>query len=304
MPKKQKYYAHGKLLITGEYAVLDGALALAIPTKLGQWLEIENTANSQNLVWESKDENGAVWFDAEFTPILELVSSSSTEIAHKLLEILEFCIRENPAFLKRVQGKKATTILEFNRHWGLGSSSTLLDLIGQWSGVNPYKMLQKTFAGSGYDLACAYAKSPILYQIKNGQPKVKEVFFNPVWKEKMHFVYLGKKKVSKGEVSKFSELKMDREELVNQVSELTQKAWKANTQTEFENALQAHEDLLSSILGYPTIKSQYFEFIHGTFKSLGAWGGDFVLFIGDDSEVEKIKGLGFDTVFNWDELNF
>ena len=302
MSANLKYYAHGKLLITGEYAVLDGALALAIPTKIGQWLAIEFMANSQNLVWESKDENGDIWFESEFSSELEIVSTSSTEIAQRLIEILEFCKTENPDFSEILKGKKVTTTLEFNRHWGLGSSSTLLHLIGQWSGVNPYKILEQTFGGSGYDLACAEAESPILYQIENGAPVVKQVAFNPVWKGRMHFVYLGKKQVSKGEVAKYSEMNIDRVELVDQVSQLTQKVLKANSQNEFEKALQEHENLLSKTLGYPTIKSRYFESVNGIFKSLGAWGGDFVLFIGEDSEIEKIKDLGFETVISWHEM--
>jgi hypothetical protein len=31
--KKKKFYSNGKLLITGEYLVLDGAKAFALPTK-------------------------------------------------------------------------------------------------------------------------------------------------------------------------------------------------------------------------------------------------------------------------------
>ena len=38
----QKFYSHGKLLITSEYAVLDGAKALAVPTKLGQSLKVKS----------------------------------------------------------------------------------------------------------------------------------------------------------------------------------------------------------------------------------------------------------------------
>ena len=37
----QSFYAHGKLLITSEYLVLDGAEALALPTVYGQSLEVE-----------------------------------------------------------------------------------------------------------------------------------------------------------------------------------------------------------------------------------------------------------------------
>ena len=36
MAEKLTYYSAGKLLITSEYAVIDGACALALPTKLGQ----------------------------------------------------------------------------------------------------------------------------------------------------------------------------------------------------------------------------------------------------------------------------
>ena len=46
------YYSHGKLLISSEYAVLDGAKALALPTKLGQRLEVTNR-NTKNINWKS-----------------------------------------------------------------------------------------------------------------------------------------------------------------------------------------------------------------------------------------------------------
>ena len=38
--EKQTFYSNGKLLLTGEYLVLNGAVALAIPTKFGQTLTI------------------------------------------------------------------------------------------------------------------------------------------------------------------------------------------------------------------------------------------------------------------------
>ena len=36
----EQYYGHGKLLIAGEYYLLDGARGLALPTKLGQRMEV------------------------------------------------------------------------------------------------------------------------------------------------------------------------------------------------------------------------------------------------------------------------
>ena len=54
-------------------------------------------------------------------------------------------------------------------NWGLGSSSTLISLLSQWSGVAPEKLLSTSFGGSGYDVACATAKDAIIYA--NGKTK-------------------------------------------------------------------------------------------------------------------------------------
>ncbi|HUH45900.1 MAG TPA: hypothetical protein VLZ54_02000, partial [Arenibacter sp.] len=56
------FYSNGKLLITGEYLVLDGALSLAIPTLYGQSLTIRPTSEKQ-LSWKSVDEKGKPWFE-------------------------------------------------------------------------------------------------------------------------------------------------------------------------------------------------------------------------------------------------
>ena len=58
-----KFYSHGKLLITGEYMVLRGAEALAIPSKMGQLLEFKSN-HSRTLKWESWDHKNQLWFTA------------------------------------------------------------------------------------------------------------------------------------------------------------------------------------------------------------------------------------------------
>jgi hypothetical protein len=37
---QKTFYSNGKLLITGEYLILDGAKGLALPTKMGQNLSV------------------------------------------------------------------------------------------------------------------------------------------------------------------------------------------------------------------------------------------------------------------------
>ena len=63
--KSKKFYSHGKLLLSGEYAVLDGAISLAIPTTYGQSLIVEQT-EEPSLNWKSFDKNKTVWFENEF----------------------------------------------------------------------------------------------------------------------------------------------------------------------------------------------------------------------------------------------
>ena len=76
----ETFYSHGKLLISSEYAVLDGAIALALPTKFGQSLDVES--NSDNTIhWKSISNSGNVWFEAEFIIDTTLkISSKNTSI--------------------------------------------------------------------------------------------------------------------------------------------------------------------------------------------------------------------------------
>ena len=70
----KNYYSNGKLLLTGEYLVLDGAKSLALPTKMGQNLTVERIQDSQ-LIWASYTHTGDCWFEAIFDlPKLRLVN--------------------------------------------------------------------------------------------------------------------------------------------------------------------------------------------------------------------------------------
>tara|TARA_R110002050_G_scaffold149463_1_gene276079 strand:+ start:126506 stop:127435 length:930 start_codon:yes stop_codon:yes gene_type:complete len=301
MSNTERFYAHGKLLITGEYAVLDGALALAIPCKFGQWLEVQPVDKLDGIIWNSLNVKGDSWFSVSLDEKHQITQTSNSHIANKLRTILLRAMEENPAFTEKLKNRKITTSLEFDRNWGLGSSSTLIHLIAQWAEVDPFVLLQKSFGGSGYDIACADANGPITYKI--GSPaQVQRVVFQPSWTAQMHFVYLGKKQVSSKEIAKYSELNIDRNSLAKKVSQLTRDLIDCADITQFKKILQEHENLLSKVLGYPTIQSQLFPAIKGTIKSLGAWGGDFVLFVGEQSELKKIQKMGFETTLTWNEM--
>ena len=101
-----RFYSNGKLLLTGEYLVLDGATALAVPTKFGQDLVVEKIKEPQ-LIWGSFTNTGECWFEAVFDlPKLRLVSAtfdsnkegSSEVIAETLQNILQEARNLNPDF--------------------------------------------------------------------------------------------------------------------------------------------------------------------------------------------------------------
>lgn len=96
----QTFYSNGKLLITGEYVVLDGAKALALPTKFGQNLIVsEGKGNVIN--WKSFDNDGSVWFESmlSFESILTKEVFEEDSIKTTLVEILHHTYLLNPNFI-------------------------------------------------------------------------------------------------------------------------------------------------------------------------------------------------------------
>ena len=155
----QLYHSYGKFLLTGEYLVLKGALALALPLKLGHTLMVE-TVCTPSLQWDAYKPEGH-WFSVTLNPNnLEIIDSDDRPKAEKLAQILNAVKQLNP---NAFDGKrlKFTTRLDFHPNWGLGSSSTLIANLARWANVNPYELLKMTFGGSGYDIACATAEGPI-----------------------------------------------------------------------------------------------------------------------------------------------
>ena len=176
----KSYFSNGKLLLTGEYLVLDGALSLAIPTKYGQSLETESIIDSK-LIWKSFDEKGKVWFEDTFEIINNEISLSvrnDNPISKRLLQILNETKKLNPDFLKAQNGFKISTKLDFPQNWGLGTSSTLINNIAQWANIDPYQLLENTFGGSGYDVACAQYNKPITYQLFDNQNEISHAVLN------------------------------------------------------------------------------------------------------------------------------
>ncbi len=298
------YHSRGKLLLTGEYVVLDGALALALPTRYGQGLLV-NEFNGTALCWKSLDHEGNIWFETVFE-LAELTKGSpaipSTDIRETLLRLLQEAITLQPNFLGRVSEKKVTTSLEFPKEWGLGSSSTLINNIAQWAGVNAYTLLWNAFSGSGYDIACAQHDKPLLYQLHDSLPKVTTVAYDPPFAAHLFFVYLNRKQNSREGIARYRGVTFDKPRLIREISEITQAILQSSQLEEFQSLLQKHENLLSDVLQLPGIQELQFQDYPGQIKSLGAWGGDFILAAGPQNTPDYFIAKGFETVIPYRDL--
>jgi mevalonate kinase len=302
---KKEFYSNGKLLITGEYLVLDGANAFALPTKFGQKLIIEKGIN-QEIKWTSYDADGSVWLDVQlsFADILKKNTAEESEsIKNTLIEILHQGHLLNPDFFQNQEGFQITTQLTFPRNWGLGTSSTLINNIAQWLEIDAFVLLNNSFGGSGYDIACAQNDNPILYHLDNGKPIIENVSFEPKFAKNLHFVYLEKKQSSKASIVSYYNNKNN--ELAEEIianNKITSAVLRAKTLQEFAIALEEHEAEMSNILEMQTIKESLFPDFNGIIKSLGAWGGDFVLAISDENPVDYFNEKGFKTIIPYKDM--
>lgn len=299
----QRFNSNGKLLITGEYVVLDGAKSLALPTKSGQDLQVEKNTISK-VIWNSFDHQNKLWFSCNFIlPNFEIKSSNSNiEIAKILQNILIEAQKLNPAFLLNNQGFNVQTNLTFPNNWGLGTSSTLINNVAKWAKVDAYELLFNSFGGSGYDIACAEYNSPIMYQLHENKPRIQTVNFDPVFKDQLYFVHLNKKQNSKNAIKKYRENKQDKQALVLEISNLTKQLLKSAFLADFENILKEHENIIASVIQQNTIQKALFSDYFGQTKSLGAWGGDFILATGNEGTPSYFNKKGFNTVISYQDM--
>ncbi|MGB1268207.1 MAG: GYDIA family GHMP kinase [Flavobacteriaceae bacterium] len=297
------FYSHGKLLLTGEYLVLDGAKAIALPTTKGQYLTVKNT-QTNTLRWKSFDADNSVWYEDEFELDNLKMHQTTNAVSRTLLDILLAAQKLNSSFLNTSTGVYVTTKLTFSRAYGLGSSSTLIANIAQWANVDPYQLLWTSFKGSGYDLACATSTSAIVYQLSDSLAKVTAAVFKPSFKDQLFFVYLNKKQNSKEGILHYRKVSSSKVEVAkNKVNAITTSLLKSDSLFEFELLLEQHESVISDVIQLPTIKSQLFNDYNGVVKSLGAWGGDFVLVTAkNQSDLKYFVEKGYTVLFSYNDM--
>jgi len=298
------FYSNGKLLITGEYVVLDGAKAFALPTKFGQYLTVDETT-AEHIQWTSYDSDGCIWF--EDTLSFSAISNKERNefdsvVKNTLIEILHEAYRMNSEFILKGKGYQIKTQLTFPKNWGLGTSSTLINNIGQWLQIDAYELLKRSFGGSGYDIACAQNNTGIIYQLIANKPTVEAVHFKPSFADKIYFIYLNKKQNSREAIAAYHRNNANVQKAIPVINALTKTIVEADTIKDFAHAIAQHEIELSNVLELTTIQETSFSDFDGVIKSLGAWGGDFVMCISNENPTEYFHAKGFEVVIPYHEM--
>lgn len=302
----QQFRSNGKFLLTGEYLVLKGATALALPLKLGQSLDVVTSDKDENRIYwnayKKSTDNGQQTTDIVHNPqpwfslVLDktdfsVIETDDKEKAERLSNILSKVKSLNDDVFNDTHDYIFSTLLDFDPQWGLGSSSTLINNISEWANIDPYLLLDSTFKGSGYDIACAKEQSPIFYQIDSQQStnsrQIRPAYFNPEFKDNLYFVYQGHKQNSANEVKAFLNKENNFENEIKSISEISEIMPDLKTLRDFCYFIKVHEEIMERCLDQKRIKKYYSDF-EGEMKSLGAWGGDFFL-AATEWDIDKVR---------------
>lgn len=299
-------------MLCGEYVVIIGVEALALPVSLGQWMyvwEFDSPGGGDRLIWEAKEKDGSTWLNESFALPLEAMEAEaeksserdrSREVLHSMLSMVA------EGFWKTGKSYRIETQLEFDRSSGLGSSSTMVANFARFAGLDAQKVQQKVLGGSGYDVAVAELGKGLVFW-KNA-----EVANWDAWKlsadltSKWKIVFLGKKQNSRNALAdvkgKLMEIEKD-DFLMHQLQQVCAAVKMAKQVPMLEAGLEMWQAILAMSLGLET-PYQHFKFQPskgGLCKWLGAWGGDMLLIndVFEESEREALKKY---KIVDWNQL--
>ncbi len=301
---KKRFESRAKLMVSGEYVVLKGALSLALPLKYGQSLTVNEKEEKSMIRWQSTINNN-LWFTSTIRlPDFRVIETNSPDISSTLCSILSGARTLNSNFLDSQKEYHAISAMDFQPEWGFGSSSTLISNVADWADCDPFELNSMIFNGSGYDIACARSSSPIIYEIRNDQPSYRKANFQPLFDQQLYFVYLNRKQNSQQSFGGL-DLSMVTSNDLQALSELTSDMENAQNLETFRWLMELHEEYIGWIVRKEPVKSLYFDDFEGSLKSLGAWGGDFMLAASDQPE-EYIRNYfnkkNLQTIFKYREI--
>ena len=291
-------------MLTGEYLVLKGALSLALPLRFTQKLTVTEHEGIPSVRWKSMIDT-KLWFNSTLLlPDFRIAETNIPQLSETLVQILKTAKLLNPNFLKNSTDYQVTSFMDFDPAWGIGSSSSLISNIAYWAECDPFELNNRIFNGSGYDIACARSDSPIIFNLSEKQPEYRKSGFDPSYFRQIHFIYLNRKQNSKETIQKL-DLSGVNVNALSAISEITLEMEQANDLETFMQLMTNHEEIISDIIHLKPVKSLYFNDFKGSIKSLGAWGGDYIMAASAESEAyvrDYFNSKNLNTIFRFDEI--
>ena len=296
------FKSNGKILLSSEYLVMDGAKSIALPARLTQDL-IVSKCDKNTIEWFSYDMDNNLWYeDRFFVKNNNLVCVSEKNItSQKIISLFNHLSKTHK--LANLLGNKFETRLNFKRDWGLGTSSTFVNNLAKWAKVDPYQLLFSTFKGSGYDIACCDLNHPIIFKKTSESIDVKKIKFKPPFIKNLFLIHLGKKQNTQLSIENYSKKQFDRMELIKKINTITDEFIKCNELIHFEELIQEHESIISKATSIiPIQNSNFSDYKDGKIKSLGAWGGDFILVTTKNKDLSYFKKRGLETIIPLEDI--
>jgi len=296
------FKSNGKILLTSEYLVLDGAKAIALPSKLTQDLYVEQ-CDKEIIEWQGIDEKGNVWYEENFylknNDLVYRAEKNNT--SEKLLLLFNHILKTRE--VKDILGNKFSTKLNFKREWGLGTSSTFVNNLAKWANIDPYRLLFSAFKGSGYDIACCDVNNPIIFEKKQNSINVKNITFNPPFIENIYLIHLDKKQNTQTSITNYLRTKSEKNDLIKRINLISEEMLQCKNLNHFEDLIVEHESIISQAISQEPIQKLTFnDYNLGKIKSLGAWGGDFILVTSKNNDLSYFNNKGFETILKLSDL--
>ena len=306
----KSFYAPGKVLLTGEYLVLNGFEAIALPTNVGQTLhtwEFDTPGQQQDfMIFEAKDQFGEVWLTTRFSlpnfEILDIDKKENIEL-DRLAGIFQ---KADPAFWKLGKSLRLETNLQFNRVHGLGSSSTLVTLLSDFMNLDALSVQFDIFGGSGYDVAIAKNRKPLVYWLTETDSNWDFWKLNSELTQNWSIVFYGQKMDSRTSLKNvqdaLNEIAED-EFYTAQIDHILNLTKSAKDVLSLEASLEMYQKILSQALELSTPYDvlEIEPVAQGLCKWLGAWGGDMILVNKTVLETYQTKFEKFEKI-GWTQL--
>ena len=289
-------------MLTAEYLVMAGADALVMPINKEQELWLEESSNSL-LKWESYF-NQDLWFEAVFHPDdFRVMSSTDIKKANYVSGLLKSALKLTKN-RPRLHHSVIKTDLQFNPDWGMGSSSTLIVNLSHLFDINAFDLHKSVSNGSGFDIAAGMSGFPFRYRLKRNKREISPIILPDLFYEHAYFVYLGKKVSSDQAIESFNPSDPTWKMPVKYINEITAQFSEVDSFEELSRITAEHEMFMSEVLGMASPVKRFADYPYGM-KSLGAWGGDFIMVMHprNKKEVEKyFHHKGCPVVFSAKEL--